>query len=98
MALYASWSPGIAFMPAEFPADTVQVNNVAGSQIVGLRQSGGATFQGIVGSSNWFHVPIATPVIVAGVRLSSFEFSSCFNLASSLNRLASALPPVLAAT
>ena len=42
MALYASWSPGIAFMPAEFPGDTVQVNNVAGSQIVGLRQSGGA--------------------------------------------------------
>jgi hypothetical protein len=68
MALYASWSPGIAFMPAEFPSDTVQVNNVGGSEVVGLRQSGGATFQGKVGTSNWFHVPIATPVIVAGAR------------------------------
>jgi hypothetical protein len=68
MALHASWSPGIAFMPAEFPSDMAQVNGIGWSDIVGLRQSGGATFQGKVGTSNWFHVPIATPVIVAGVR------------------------------
>jgi len=68
MALYASWSPGIAFMPAEFPSDMVQVNGVGWSDVLGLRQSGGATFKGKVGSSNWFHVPIATPVIVADTR------------------------------
>jgi hypothetical protein len=68
MALFASWSPGIAFMPAEFPSDMAQVNSIGWSDILGLRQSGGATFQGKVGTSNWFHVPIATPVIVADKR------------------------------
>jgi hypothetical protein len=38
------------------------------SDILGLRQSGGATFKGKFGTSNWFHVPIATPVIVADTR------------------------------
>jgi hypothetical protein len=68
MALFPSWSPGIAFMPAEFPSDMVQVNGVGWSDVLGLRQSGGATFKGKIGTSNWFHVPIATPVIVADTR------------------------------
>jgi len=68
MALYASWSPGIAFMPAEIPGDMVEVNGIGWTGVVGLRQSGGATFQGRVGTSNWFHVPISTPVIIAGTR------------------------------
>ena len=68
MALFASWSPGIAFMPAEFPSNMDQVNGIGWSDILGLRQSGGATFQGKVGTTNWFHVPIATPVIVADTR------------------------------
>ncbi len=69
MALYASWSPGIAFMPAERPGDHLQnANNIAWTDIVGLRQSGGATFRGESGGDNWFHVPIATPVIVNDVR------------------------------
>ncbi|HZC44541.1 MAG TPA: hypothetical protein VE195_10225 [Acidobacteriaceae bacterium] len=69
MALFASWSPGTAFMPAEFPSDMVQVNGVGWSDVLGLRQSGGTTFQGKVGTSNWFHVPIATPVIINDVRV-----------------------------
>lgn len=68
MALYASWSPGIAFMPAENPANMVPTSGFPWTDIVGLRQSGGATFQGKVGTGNWFHVPIATPVIVADLR------------------------------
>jgi hypothetical protein len=68
MATHASWSPGIAFMPAEFPGDMRPVNGVSWSDALGLRQNGGTTFQGAVGTSNWFHVPIATPVIVAGTR------------------------------
>jgi hypothetical protein len=68
MALFASWSPGTAFMPAEFPSNMDQVNGIGWSDILGLRQSGGATFQGKVGTTNWFHVPIATPVIVADTR------------------------------
>jgi Family of unknown function (DUF6623) len=44
------------------------VNGVSWSDALGLRQNGGTTFQGAVGTSNWFHVPIATPVIVAGTR------------------------------
>jgi len=55
-------------MPAEIPGNGVPVNGVAWSDVLGLRQSGGATFKGKVGTSNWYHVPIATPVIVAGVR------------------------------
>lgn len=66
--MYASWSPGIAFMPAEFPSNTSQVNGVGWTDVVGLRQSGGATFRGKAGTDNWFHVPIATPVIIAGTR------------------------------
>ncbi|HEX7797453.1 MAG TPA: hypothetical protein VF456_23990 [Vicinamibacterales bacterium] len=69
MALFASWSPGIAFMPAEIPGDMVQVGNVEWTAILGLRQSGGATFQGRTGTSNWFHVPIATPVIISDKRV-----------------------------
>jgi len=68
MATYASWSPGIAFMPAENPGNMVPTPGIPWTDVVGLRQSGGATFRGRVGTSNWFHVPIATPVIVAGVR------------------------------
>ena len=68
MTTYASWSPGIAFMPAEIPGNGVPVNNVSYSDVLGLRQSGGTTFKGKVGTTNWFHVPIATPVIVAGTR------------------------------
>jgi hypothetical protein len=68
MALFASWSPGTAFMPAEIPSDMVQVHGVGWTDVLGLRQSGGTTFQGKVGTSNWFHVPIATPVIISGVR------------------------------
>lgn len=68
MALFASWSPGIAFMPAEFPSDMVQVNSIGWSDVLGLRQSGGTTFKGKIGTSNWFHVPIATPVIVKDIR------------------------------
>lgn len=68
MALFASWSPGIAFMPAEIPSDMVQVNGIGWSDVLGLRQSGGATFKGMVGTSNWFHVPIATPVIISDTR------------------------------
>jgi hypothetical protein len=56
-------------MPAERPADGLQnVNNVQWTGLLGLRQSGGATFKGQNGASNWFHVPIATPVIVKDVR------------------------------
>ena len=64
---YASWSPGIAFMPADIQADMAQVNGLPWTEF-GLRQSGGTTFQGKVGTGNWFHVPISTPVIVAGTR------------------------------
>jgi hypothetical protein len=72
MALYASWSPGIAFMPAEFPANAdglMLVNGIPWTDVVGLRQSGGTTFQGQAGAANWFHVPIATPVIVNDIRV-----------------------------
>ncbi len=69
MALFASWSPGTAFMPAEFPSDTDQVNSIGWTNVVGLRQSGGATFKGKNGTSNWFHVPIATPVIINDTRV-----------------------------
>jgi hypothetical protein len=69
MALFASWFPGTAFMPAEQPANGLQeVNNIRWTDVVGLRQSGGTTFRGQNGASNWFHVPIATPVIVNDVR------------------------------
>jgi|SRR5664279_1387634 len=92
MALHASWSPGIAFMPAERPSDMVQANGVGWSDVVGLRQSGGTTFQGKVGTSNWFHVPIATPVIIAGTRaklVRVFVMFRCGSPASHANNDAS---------
>jgi hypothetical protein len=56
-------------MPAEQPANGLQeVNHIRWTDVVGLRQSGGTTFSGQSGGSNWFHVPIATPVIVNDVR------------------------------
>ncbi len=69
MAQYQTWAPGIAFMPAERPADGLDnVNGVNWTGMLGLRQSGGTTFQGLAGGHNWFHVPIATPTIVAGTH------------------------------
>jgi hypothetical protein len=68
MALYASWTPGIGFMPAETPSDTQDVNGIGWTGVVGLRQSGGTTFKGKGGTSIWFHAPIATPVIINGAR------------------------------
>jgi hypothetical protein len=68
MATHASWSPGIAFMPAEIPGNMRPVNGIPWTDALGLPQNGGTTFQGAVGTSNWFHVPIATPVIIAGTR------------------------------
>jgi hypothetical protein len=82
MATHASWSPGIAFMPAEFPANMVPVNGVGWSDALGLRQSGGTTFQGAVGTSNWFHVPIATPVIIAGMRAKLIQVFVMFRCGS----------------
>ena len=38
MAMHASWSPGIAFMPAESPSDTDEVNGVGWTNVVGLRR------------------------------------------------------------
>jgi hypothetical protein len=69
MALFASWTPGIGFMPAETPFDTQDVNGIGWTGVVGLRQSGGATFRGQSGRSVWFHAPIATPVIINDVRV-----------------------------
>jgi Family of unknown function (DUF6623) len=68
MTLYASWTPGIGFMPAETPSGTQDINGIGWTGVVGLRQSGGTTFKGKSGTSIWFHVPIATPVIIKGVR------------------------------
>jgi hypothetical protein len=82
MATFASWSPGIAFMPAEIPDDMVRAKGVGWSDVLGLRQSGGTTFQGRVGSSNWFHVPIATPVIVAGTRAKIIQVFVMFQCGS----------------
>ena len=79
MAMFASWSPGIAFMPAEFPGNTNQVNGLWGTEVVGLRQSGGATFHGKAGTDNWFHVPISTPVIIAGTRAKLTQVWVMFN-------------------
>ena|SRR5579871_1525305 len=59
---------GIAIMPAENPGNMVPTPGIPWTEVVGLRQSGGTTFQGKVGTGNWFHVPIATPLIVAGAR------------------------------
>jgi hypothetical protein len=69
MALHASWVHGTAFAPAERPANGLSnVNGVSWTDVVGLRQGGGTTFQGQAGHNNWFHVSIPTPVIVNDVR------------------------------
>jgi len=69
MALQAMWVHGTAFSPAEAPANgLVNVNNVGWTDVVGMRQGWGTTFQGRAGHSNIFHVAIPSPVITNGVR------------------------------
>jgi hypothetical protein len=82
MVTHASWSPGIAFMPAEIPGDMRPVNGISWTDALGLRQNGGTTFQGAVGTSNWFHVPIATPVIIAGTRAKLIQVFVLFRCGS----------------
>ena len=46
MALYASWSPGTAFMPPEIPsAGLSEVIHIRWTDVVGLRQNGCTTFK-----------------------------------------------------
>jgi hypothetical protein len=69
VALHASWTHGTAFQPAERPLDGLSnVDGIAWTDVVGLRQGWGASYNGNAGRANWFHVPIPTPVIVAGAR------------------------------
>jgi hypothetical protein len=70
MARHASWVHGTAFQPAERPAGGLtNVDGVAWTDLVGLRQGWGSTWQGQPNRSNWFHVSIPTPVIVNDVRI-----------------------------
>jgi hypothetical protein len=70
MALHASWVHGTAFQPAERPAGRLaNVDGVAWTDVVGLREGSGSTWHGQASRANWFHVSIPTPVIVDGVRI-----------------------------
>jgi hypothetical protein len=70
MPMYASWVHGNAFQPAERPLDGLtNVDGIAWTDVVGLRQGQGASFRGEAGRANWFHVPIPTPVIVDDRRV-----------------------------
>ena len=90
MALFASWTPGIGFMPAETPWDTQDVNGIGWTGVVGLRQSGGATFKGKSGTSIWFHAPIATPVIINNTRAKLVRVFVMFQCGDPMAQIATA--------
>lgn len=72
MALHSMWAHGTAFSPPEFPSTGLDnVDDVPYTDVLGLRRGPGSFWRGEVGSGNWFHVSIPTPVIVGGdqVRL-----------------------------
>ena len=70
MALHQSWVHGTAFAPPEEPASGLyRVDNIWGTDIVGLRRGWGIFFLGQPGTANWFHVSIPTPTIIEGARV-----------------------------
>jgi hypothetical protein len=69
MALHQQWVHGTAFAPPELPSVGVdEVNNIRWTDLTGLRQGGGTTWQGVPGQSAWFHVAIPTPAIIEEAR------------------------------
>ena len=69
MALHQSWVHGTAFAPPELPSVGVdEVNNNRWTDLTGLRQGWGTTWQGVVNQSAWFHVAVPTPAIIEGAR------------------------------
>jgi hypothetical protein len=70
MALHQSWVHGTAFAPPELPSVGVdEVNNNRWTDLTGLRQGSGTTWQGVPNQSAWFHVAIPTPAIIEGARV-----------------------------
>jgi hypothetical protein len=66
----ATWVPGYAATP-EFvgSAYLANVNGVAWTDVVGLRQGFRAMFRGKANTFNWFHFAVPTPVISDGARV-----------------------------
>lgn len=80
MALHAMWVHGNAYTPAENPASGLEnVNGIGWTDVVGLRQGWGVTYQGRAGHSGVFHVAIPTPVIVNNSRAKLKKFFIHFN-------------------
>jgi hypothetical protein len=70
MALHQSWVHGTAFAPPELPSVGVdEVDNNRWTDLTGLRQGWGTTWQGVANQSAWFHVAIPTPAIIEGARV-----------------------------
>lgn len=49
------------------PGDLENVDGIAWTDVVGLRQGWGTTFRGKGGKLVWFHIPIPTPMVVNDV-------------------------------
>ena len=65
MALHRNWVHGTAFAPPELPSVGVdEVNDNRWTDLTGLRQGWGTTWQGVPNQSAWFHVAVPTPSII----------------------------------
>jgi hypothetical protein len=74
MALHAVWVHGNAVVPeavgmTAFNASLLQVDGKPWTDVVGLRRGWGVTYRCAWQTSNWFHAPLPTPVIVDGARV-----------------------------
>ena len=70
MGLHQRWVHGTAFAPPELPSVGVnEVDRNRWTDLTGLRQGWGTTWQGVPGRSAWFHIAVPTPSIIEGARV-----------------------------
>ena len=61
--------------------DLEQIDSIAWSDVVGLRQGWGTSFRGKGGKFIWFHIPFPTPVVVNDVASDMARLEVMFDLA-----------------
>jgi hypothetical protein len=57
-----------------------RVNDIAFTEVTGLRQGWGTTYRGKAGSLVWFHLPFVAPTVVDGVRSNLLQFKVFFDV------------------
>ena len=77
---FAAWTPGYSFVAQAMGRPPLNWNGQNYTDVNGLREGFGVTFHLQGGHSDWFHCPIATPVLVEDQRANLDKVFVLYNL------------------